>query len=192
MHDTKLTDFISITNAIPKDVCESIIEKTKDFQWQKHAWYNPVEDNSVSVEDKELDVLFPPPDVTHLAFDYVVNAFSAYESVCKKTSNKTNFSGIINQCCGIRLNRYNENTLMRPHFDHIHSLFDGKQKGIPVLSLIGVLNDNYEGGELTFFDDYKLDLTQGDVVVFPSCFLYPHKVNEIIKGTRYSLVSWGW
>jgi predicted 2-oxoglutarate/Fe(II)-dependent dioxygenase YbiX len=71
-------------------------------------------------------------------------------------------------------------------------LFDGQQKGIPVLSLVGVLNDEYEGGELTFFDDYKLDLKQGDVVVFPSCFLYPHKVNEITKGTRYSLVSWAW
>lgn len=187
-----LKDFISVTNVIPKEVCDQIIEKTKDATWQKHAWYNPVEDNSVSAEDKELDVLFPTPDVSQLAFEYVVNAFSAYESVCRKLSTETNFNGTIHQCCGIRLNRYNENTLMRPHFDHIHSLFDGQQKGVPVLSLVGVLNDDYEGGELTFFDDYKLDLKQGDIVVFPSCFLYPHKVNEITKGTRYSFVSWGW
>jgi hypothetical protein len=192
MHNLLLTDFISITNTIPKEICEDIINKTKDSQWQKHAWYNQVNDTSNSAEDKELDVLFPPPDITQLVSQYVVNAFSAYESVCKKLSAETNFSGTINQWCGIRLNRYNENTLMRPHFDHIHSLFDGQQKGIPVLSLVGLLNKDYEGGELTFFDDYKLDLKQGDIVVFPSCFLYPHKVNEITKGTRYSLVSWGW
>ena len=187
-----LKDFISVTNVIPKDVCESIIEKTQNDPWQKHAWYNQIDDTSSSAEDKELDVLFPPPDVTQLVYEYVTSAFSAYETVCKQLSTKTNFAGVIHQCCGIRLNRYNENTLMRPHFDHIHSLFDGQQKGIPVLSLVGVLNDEYEGGELTFFDDYKLDLKQGDVVVFPSCFLYPHKVNEITKGTRYSLVSWAW
>lgn len=187
-----LKDFIFVTNVIPKDVCELIIKKTQDDPWQKHSWYNQVDDTSSSAEDKELDVLFPPPDISQLVYEYVTFAFSAYAPVCKQLSTETNFAGVIHQCCGIRLNRYNKNTLMRPHYDHIHSLFDGKQKGIPVLSLVGLLNDDYEGGELTFFDDYKLNLKQGDVVVFPSCFLYPHKVNEITKGTRYSLVSWGW
>ena len=37
---------------------------------------------------------------------------------------------------------------MRKHFDHIHSIFDGQYKGIPVLSFIGILNNNYLGGEL--------------------------------------------
>jgi hypothetical protein len=187
-----LKDFISVTNVIPKDVCQTLIEQTKDAPWQKHAWYNQLDDTSSSAEDKELDVLFPPPDISELVYEYVTSAFGAYEPVCKQLSAEANFAGVIHQCCGIRLNRYTENTLMRPHYDHIHSLFDGKQKGIPVLSLVGVLNDDYEGGELTFFDNYKLDLKQGDVVVFPSCFLYPHKVNEITKGTRYSLVSWAW
>ena len=35
-------------------------------------------------------------------------------------------------------------------------------------------------------------LNQGDVLIFPSNFLYPHKVNSIKKGTRYSFVSWVW
>ena len=42
---------------------------------------------------------------------------------------------------------------MRQHHDHIHSLFDGNEKGIPVLSFILNLND-YEGAELFFWDDY--------------------------------------
>ena len=33
-------------------------------------------------------------------------------------------------------------------------------------------------------------LKTGDICIFPSCFLYPHEVTELKKGTRYSFVSW--
>ena len=79
---------------------------------------------------------------------------------------------------------------MALHCDHIHSLFDGERKGIPVLSVLGALNDDYEGGEFIMFDDYKIPLKTGDVVIFPSVFLYPHKVMPVTKGTRHSLVLW--
>ena len=81
---------------------------------------------------------------------------------------------------------------MREHFDHIYSLFDGREKGIPVLSFILNLNDNYEGADLLFWDDYRISLGLGDIVIFPSIFLFPHKVSETIKGQRYSAVSWAW
>jgi len=57
------------------------------------------------------------------------------------------------------------------------------------LSIIGVLNDDYEGGELMFHDK-EYETKTGDVVIFPSNFLYPHMVNPVTKGTRYSFVSW--
>ena len=71
-------------------------------------------------------------------------------------------------------------------------LIDGNIKGIPVLSVVGLLNDNYEGGDFVMFEDYKVSLKKGDVLVFPSNFLYPHKVTPVKKGTRYSFVSWVW
>jgi len=37
-----------------------------------------------------------------------------------------------------------------------------------------------------------MDLKQGDVIIFPSIFLYPHTVETITKGNRYSFVRWGW
>jgi len=92
----------------------------------------------------------------------------------------------------LTLNRYTPGTTMRTHIDHIHSLFDGRQKGIPVLSMIGILNEDYDGGELVFFDDYKIKTKTGDLIIFPSCFLYPHAIEEVTKGTRYSFVSWAW
>jgi predicted 2-oxoglutarate/Fe(II)-dependent dioxygenase YbiX len=71
-------------------------------------------------------------------------------------------------------------------------MFDGERKGIPILSCLGLLNDDYEGGEFIMFDDMKIDFKKGDLLIFPSNFLYPHKVQPVTKGTRYSYISWVW
>ena len=76
------------------------------------------------------------------------------------------------------------------HWDSIYSMFDGKIKGVPVLSILGCLNDNYEGGSLIFIENTKINLKAGDIMVFPSTFMYPHRVEAITKGVRYSFVSW--
>jgi predicted 2-oxoglutarate/Fe(II)-dependent dioxygenase YbiX len=81
---------------------------------------------------------------------------------------------------------------MEQHCDHIYDLFDGDRKGIPVLSVVGALNDNYKGGEFVMFEDTHIPLPAGSVMVFPSVFLYPHRVEPITEGIRYSLVSWAW
>jgi predicted 2-oxoglutarate/Fe(II)-dependent dioxygenase YbiX len=31
----------------------------------------------------------------------------------------------------------------------------------------------------------------GDVVVFPSLFLFPHRIEEVTENIRYSGVAWG-
>jgi len=63
------------------------------------------------------------------------------------------------------------------------------------LSVIMNLNDEYEGGDLIFTDQkYKeikrLKLGKGSIVFFPSNFMYPHGIESIKKGTRYSIVVW--
>jgi len=89
-----------------------------------------------------------------------------------------------------RFNRYHKNKLMKEHCDHIQSMFDGKKKGIPILSVIGALNNDYEGGELVMFQDKEYKIKAGEALIFPSNFLYPHKVMPVTKGTRYTYVSW--
>ena len=90
----------------------------------------------------------------------------------------------------IRINRYQVGDNIEMHIDHIHSIFDGVHKGIPIISFVGVLNDDYEGGEFMIRGE-KLPLKAGDVAMFPSCYLYPHEVKSVTKGTRYSIVAWG-
>jgi len=63
------------------------------------------------------------------------------------------------------------------------------------LSIIINLNDNYEGGDLIFTDQKekeikRLKLGKGSIVFFPSNFMYPHGIQSITKGTRYSIVAW--
>jgi predicted 2-oxoglutarate/Fe(II)-dependent dioxygenase YbiX len=79
---------------------------------------------------------------------------------------------------------------MRQHIDHIYTLFDGSVRGVPVLSIVGLLNDNYKGGEFVFFDDYEVKLKIGDIMIFPSNFMFKHEVKEILEGDRFSFVSW--
>ena len=53
-------------------------------------------------------------------------------------------------------------------------------------------NDDYEGADLYFWDENVVSLGKGDIVIFPSLFLFPHGVTEIKKGVRYSGVAWSW
>ena len=63
------------------------------------------------------------------------------------------------------------------------------------ISIIINLNENYEGGDLVFTDQKgniikKIKLGTGSVVFFPSNFMYPHSIEPIRKGIRYSIVAW--
>jgi predicted 2-oxoglutarate/Fe(II)-dependent dioxygenase YbiX len=81
---------------------------------------------------------------------------------------------------------------MTEHCDHVRHVFDGKRKGIPTVSIVGSLSDDYEGGYLRFWDKEDYFLGKGEVIFFPSNFLYPHRVTEITRGVRYTFVSWVW
>lgn len=58
------------------------------------------------------------------------------------------------------------------------------------VSLVAYLNDNFEGGEL-FFRLQGINYTPktGDVVIFPSNYMYPHQAKVVNSGTKYSLVT---
>tara|TARA_R100001015_G_C4635238_1_gene204180 strand:+ start:11888 stop:12436 length:549 start_codon:yes stop_codon:yes gene_type:complete len=89
----------------------------------------------------------------------------------------------------VNLLKYPEGHYYKPHVDY--SLTTPRN-----LSVIINLNEDYVGGELYFTsqdtkDIYKIyELKKGDTVVFPSNFLFPHGIMPMVKGTRYSLITW--
>ena len=94
-------------------------------------------------------------------------------------------SSKINQ---IDLLKYSPEGKYEIHTDHFTT-------SIRALSIIINLNDDYEGGDLIFTDQSekeikRLKLGKGSIVFFPSNFMYPHGIQPITKGTRYSIVAW--
>jgi len=63
------------------------------------------------------------------------------------------------------------------------------------LSVIMNLNDDYQGGDLIFTNQKneeakRFKLGKGSIIFFPSNFMYPHMIEPVMKGIRYSIVSW--
>ena len=57
------------------------------------------------------------------------------------------------------------------------------------LSAVIYLNDDYEGGELDFTrHDITLKPDAGDIVLFPSNFVYEHSSLNVTSGTKYAVV----
>jgi len=88
----------------------------------------------------------------------------------------------------IDLLKYTPGGKYNVHNDHYSNTFRH-------LSVIINLNDDYEGGDLIFTDQKekevkRLKLGKGSIVFFPSNFMYPHSIQPITKGIRYSIVAW--
>jgi hypothetical protein len=60
---------------------------------------------------------------------------------------------------------------------------------VTTISVVAYINDDYEGGEL-YFPRFNLTIKpkQGDVLVFPSTYIYEHASLPIKNGTKYSVV----
>lgn len=181
--NTSLFDFIKIYQ-YDLNGCLDMVSSLQN--WNKHTWYSSQTKKFKSLDEKELDVrdVVDCPIVFHKLMDSLEDAVRQYAADLLQLAPITALSRV-------RLNRYHTGSLMRAHADHIHSLFDGEAKGIPAVSLVGVLNDDYTGGDLVICGEpYRLQ--PGQIIAWPSCFLYPHEVTEITSGTRYSFVSWAW
>jgi hypothetical protein len=185
-------------NFLDKEYCEKSISELKICEWTKHELYTQ---NSV------LPLIHTDPKVGDLLQAGVIGTDSQEKAenineliIGKVSSAIQEYIGNLNFIwfrgwegySSIKFIRYLPGQEMTVHCDFIHSMFDGVRKGIPILSIIGHLNDDYEGGETYFFEDKKIDTKQGDLLIFPSSFLYPHYVTPVTKGVRYSYVSWVW
>lgn len=184
MNNSRINNFIFKDNFIPQDMCAEAVNDMSSMKWTKHSW--TATNKPFSQGDKEPEVCSDQTPLHKVLQIFSSNAFSEYMQ-CINTHNK-----FINRFSNVRLNKYPVGTYMSPHIDHITSLFDGENRGIPVLSLIGLLNNDFEGGELIFWDDHHIQLKTGDIVIFPSNFMYPHEIKKVTKGIRHSFVCWAW
>ena len=183
-----IEDHIYVENHIPVEICEALIDECNKKEWKKHTWNNYTTGTSSSEETKELDVMPCTKEQQNKITPYLVKALTEYQEKHSVPGDKTQ-GPWLSKFSPIRFNKYEVGNTMREHYDHIHSIFDGKMKGVPIVSIVANLNEGYEGSEF-MMRGKEIKLKTGDILLFPSNFMYPHEVKETKKGTRYSFVSW--
>lgn len=106
-----------------------------------------------------------------------------YFNYCKKKSLQQNFN--ISEISFLKYERGG-------HYNTFH-VDQGKINRS--LSLVFWVNSNFEGGDFKFKNpannvEINIEKKANRAIVFPSNFLFPHKVLPVKKGVRYSVVSW--
>ena len=190
MTPQNLQDYVKrYDNFIGNEIIDGVLKEIQTASWREHQFYQPTTGRMISYEH-ELAVgwsegFYAQKLNERLWFaleQYILKDFKDFEAWFSAWSGYSY----------VRFNKYDPTTQMKLHCDHIHSMFDGERKGIPVLTVLGSLNDDYEGGEFMMFGDQQVEMPAGSVLVFPSNFMYPHEVKPVKSGVRYSYVSWAW
>lgn len=189
----ELQDFIFVEKTIPLEACDSLSNfLNSSSSWVKHSYQTT---NSKKLfPPNEFEILDSTEYQSLILIPYIEKAINNYNKFLVENFSFENYIWHckINQINQIRFNRCRTNVSIDTHYDHIHELFGKNNKSIPVLSVVGLLNDNFTGGDFVLFDKFKVDLKKGDVVLFPSTFLYPHRVEKVLSGMRNSFVTWAY
>jgi len=184
-----IRDYVKVyENCIDLQMCKSIVNNLETLGWREHQFYDPAigyysKDKELSVSFSDIPESLELKKIIWLALNrYVMEDFKDFNPWFN------GWEGFSH----IRFNKYDANTQMAIHCDHIKSMFDGERKGIPILSVLACLNDNYTGGDFIMWNTEKIEIKPGSIMIFPSNFMYPHHVSEVTSGTRYTCVSWVW
>jgi hypothetical protein len=184
--DAKLKDFIKVYDIIPQKDAEKILKEVKNIPYERHNFYS---ERTRTYKQHEIEPMRSGETIPshEMLMDYMWQAAEQYAVKDLASDFWNGWNGFSRP----KYNKYIEGEEMAFHCDHIHDLFDGIIRGIPVLSMIASFNDDYEGGELVINGE-SIKLKQGQIIIFPSVFLFPHKVATVTKGERYTAVCWTW
>lgn len=174
---------------LPGALADRVAEQlnNQDINWNQHHWYNHSNKRRTTQSEAIEPKIATLDKVMDDFMDEIRNCLGFY---CRSFCSEDVF---ISDITLPRFNKYKQGNSMRSHYDHVHSIFDGERRGIPVLTVLGSLSSDYEGGEfvINLLDEsliYKLE--KGDLLIFPSSFMYPHEVKTVESGLRLTYVSW--
>ena len=169
--------------ALGETACDNIVNHySKDTfdKWQTSTFATTSSNTGTSkVDMKEFWITPKHQDyyIIQKGFQITVNDYVSIHNRIK-VQEYTNF----------RINCYDTGGFMKEHIDNIHHSH-GQKQGYPHLTSLIFLNDDYGGGEFTLCGE-SLDKDKGSAVVFPSNFMFPHEVEKVTSGVRYSIMTW--
>lgn len=174
----EIKDYIVVIKQIvPHALCDSIIkEYEKCNQWNKAITRGETTHRKCSLIPMSVQDTDYRKKLDFDVFNCTVKCIEGYNE-------KFNYS-TIDEDTGYDLLKYDTGDYYKEHVD---SYITEPR----LISCSLALNDNFEGGEFGFFgNSLKYRLSKGDAIMFPSNFMYPHEVNTVTKGTRYSIITW--
>lgn len=175
------------SNFLDHDFCDKLINEFDDSEWiptiiSGGKKIDTDVRNCTSVEFSWKDVMDKNYNTRKELDEYIFNKVSEAYKTYKKVCHRSQLTCIEDE--GYTLLKYTPGGKYIQHTDHF--------KETPrSLTIIINLNDDYTGGELAFRDRSKVfSLKKGDLIIFPSNFMYPHEIIPVESGTRYSLITW--
>ena len=183
---SKLEDFVQVfDNVLSQENCNLILDEYRNSS----EWLDTrTGDGEISKNTRNcMEIGISHNPVLEQNFDVRKNIDNiVFESVRKVIDNYNSLVPTfkIDIDTGYNLLRYREGEFYIQHTDS----FTQQQRS---LSCSLQLNEDYEGGEFALFDREMMIRTKpGSAIVFPSNFMYPHEIMPVIKGTRYSIITW--
>lgn len=170
-----LTEYVKVfRKRIPEDVCDSFIKYANDRseRWNRAKTVSGVDERRVcdTFDIKTDDV------IDNEIYHYVQSAGAEYSRIFPYFEAAKDY--------GYSILRYEAGGKYDWHIDQCEEF--NRQ-----VTIILNLNDDYEGGKLSYIKDHNMiAMGKGDIVIFPSNFMYPHRINPVTSGTRYSIISW--
>ena len=184
----EIKDYIHVVNnGISFDLCDDILkEYVPTYEWKSGT----IGENDLYEEIRKCDSIFISKDEVIELNESIRKDLDdrIFQTVTKGVDEYLNkfleFPSNMSRDSGYSLLRYKSG-------DYIGQHIDASARSPRELSCSLILNDNYEGGEFAFFDKkLKFDLKKGDIIIFPSNFMFPHEVLPITSGVRYAIITW--
>lgn len=183
---SSLGDFIHVfDDIIPHDLCDDII---KEFGSDPELIHASIGYGEVNTDVRNVNTIYiSDPVILEKNFEKRRRLDQRiYEcmGVAIRSYNIIHPSVNIVEDSGYQFLKYEVGNFYKQHTDN----FKNNPRSI---SCSIALNDDYEGGEFAFFDKDKIyKVKKGSVLMFPSCFMYPHEILPVTSGTRYAIITW--
>jgi len=190
MNNSITNDFYiySTKNSLSKSLCEEIIDRFEKED-KKRAGITFAGENKDIKDTLDFHLSHNPDawkDIDKVLTNELSKALNLYFDNINKDIKILVCDNLTD--LGFQIQKYNKGVGKYIfHNDHQIYLNDGMDRA---LTYIWYLNDVEEGGETSFYNKGKVRPEQGKLVLFPSCWTYPHAGIMPVSSDKYIITGW--
>jgi hypothetical protein len=186
MNDRNLSYFVYTSDCLTETECDEIIKSSEiDNQFEESKIGDSIHDFSIR---KSKTFKLTEQNHTDLILDRLNDCFLEYcehhlEDLYWSSIQRSTIDGYVFE--PLQYTKYDVGNYYNWHVDQ-----GSDTKTIcRLLSFVLYLNNDFEGGFTEFaFDKYKPNV--GQVLIFPSNFLFPHCGTKVHSGTKKIVTTW--